>query len=57
VGHTGETCASVDIEAVRSTDAARSQGLRCIRAGNKAGDFVSTRPPGEVSTPKPDGTK
>ena len=48
---------AADMEAVRNTDAARLQGRRCIRAGNRAADFVSTRQPGDVSTPKPDGAK
>jgi hypothetical protein len=48
------TYAPVDIEAVRSTDAARLKGRRRIRAGNKTGDFVSTQQPGSVSTRKPD---
>lgn len=52
-----KTYAPVDIEAVRNTDDARLKGRRKIRAGNKAGDFVSTQQSGDVSTFKPDGTK
>jgi hypothetical protein len=35
--------APVDIEAVRNTDDARLKGRRRIRAGNRPGDFVSTK--------------
>jgi hypothetical protein len=51
-----KTYAPVDIEAVRNTDDARIRGRRRIRA-NKAGDFVSTQQPGDVSTRKPGSAK
>jgi hypothetical protein len=52
-----KTYAPVDLEAVRGADDARLKGRRRIRAGNKAGDFVSTHQPGDVSTLKPGSSK
>jgi hypothetical protein len=45
-----KTYAPLDIEAVRSADAARLKGRRRIRAANESGVKVSTRQPGGVST-------
>jgi hypothetical protein len=47
-----KTYAPVDIETVRNVDDARIKGRRRMRAENKAGDFVSTPQPNDVSTLK-----
>jgi hypothetical protein len=47
-----KTYAPLDIEAVRSADAARLKGRRKMRAANESGAKVSTRQPGRVSTDK-----
>jgi hypothetical protein len=52
-----KTYAPVDIEAVRNIDDARLKGRRRIRAGNKAGEFVSTPQPDDVSTSSPRSAK
>jgi len=49
-----KTYAPVDIEAVRSTDAARLKGRRRMRAANKSGVKVSTGQLEKVSTGKDD---
>jgi hypothetical protein len=49
-----KTYAPVDIEAVRSTDAARLKGRRRMRAGNESGVKVSTGQSAKVSTGKAD---
>jgi hypothetical protein len=49
-----KTYAPVDIEAVRSTDAARLKGRQRMRAANKSGVKVSTGQPEKVSTGKGD---
>lgn len=45
-----KTYAPVDIEAVRSTDAARLKGRQRMRAENEIGTKVSTQQPRRVST-------
>jgi hypothetical protein len=47
-----KTYSPLDIEAVRSADAASLKGRRRMRAGNESGANVSTRQPGRVSTDK-----
>jgi hypothetical protein len=47
-----KTYAPLDLEAVRSADAARLKGRRRMRAGNESGSNVSTRQSGRVSTDK-----
>jgi hypothetical protein len=50
-----KTYAPVDIEVVRSTDAARLKGRRRMRDANESGAKVSTEQPGRVSTGKDNG--